>query len=90
MKFRMLSDHYINDRIFSAGEVAEMPSDWKPSGQCEPLDSEAVAAFHAMGPQQLGAIRVGLPKTHWLGTPMGAITKWQLTGLGSAMPAIMN
>jgi hypothetical protein len=90
MKFRMLSDHYINDRIFSAGEVVEMPADWVPSNAVEPLDADATEAFWRAGPQQLGAIRVALPTTYWLATSMGAVTKWQLTGLGSSMPAIMN
>jgi hypothetical protein len=91
MKFRFLSDHYINDRIYSAGEIVEMPSDWIPSNMCEPLDSEAVEAFWRAGPQQLGGVRLQWkPTTYWVSavTPGSSARRWTLTGLGANQPAI--
>ena len=89
MKFRFLSDHYINDRTISAGEIVEMPSDWVPSNAVEPLDAEAVEAFWRAGPQQRGAIRI-VPTTYWLAAPIpgSSARRWTLTGLGANQPAI--
>jgi len=89
MKFRFLSDHYINDRIYSAGEIVEMPADWKPGNAMEPLDAEATEAFWRAGPQQLGAIRV-TPQTYWVSAviPGSSAMGWTLTGLGSGLPPV--
>jgi hypothetical protein len=94
-QYRFLQDAYI-DRYYQAGDVAStsdvggtLPANFIPPAAVDPLDQSAVNAFHAAGPQQLGAVRVGLPKTYWVGTPLGAVTKFQLTGLGANLPPIM-
>jgi hypothetical protein len=88
MKFRFLVPHHL-DRIYAAGEVAEVPADFVPSGQVEPLDQEALATFHALGPQTMGYVfngfRVAAPKTRWVSDPIeGSVhRRWRLTGLGA-------
>jgi hypothetical protein len=89
MKFRFLAPHYIGSTYFEANDVADLPADWKPSGECEPLDQEAVDAFYAMGPQPLGLIRssfrhVPFPVTYWAKRKGGA---YELVGLGAGRPA---
>jgi hypothetical protein len=88
MKFRFLAGHYIADRYYEANDVAELPADWKPTGEVEPLDAEAVDAFYAAGPQPCGLIRsswfhVPLPRTHWKRTKGG---EFVLVGLGAGRP----
>lgn len=60
MKFRFLTPHHLNDRVWAAGETAEVPADFVPSGACEPMDAEAVTAFYAVGPQPTPAVFNGL------------------------------
>jgi hypothetical protein len=77
-RYRFLCDHYL-DRIYSAGESADLPKDWVPSGNVEPLDAEAVEMFRRFGPQEPSLIGVR-PATKW---EMNSSTrKWILTGLG--------
>jgi hypothetical protein len=87
MRFRFLVPHHL-DRIYEAGETAEVPASFVPNSGCEPMDAEAVATFHALGPQAPLAVhngfRVSAPKTRWVseaipGTPH---RRWRLTGLG--------
>jgi hypothetical protein len=102
MQFRFLSDHWIANRYYFAGETAStadvggtLPTGWVPSNNVEPLDTPAVAAFYAQGPQQLGLVRghwtglpVAQPTTFWQSTPIPGARRWQLTGLGVGQPAI--
>jgi hypothetical protein len=110
-QYRFLTDHYIGTTYILAGTTAStadaigggtLPINFRPSGNCEPLDTPAVNAFYAQGPQLLGLVRpqwatipVNAPVTYWRGTPLPAVpganagTSWQLTGLGANLPAIV-
>jgi hypothetical protein len=87
MRFRFLVPHHL-DRIYPAGEIAEVPASFVPNGACEPMDLEALAAFHALGPQPTPAVfnglRVSAPKTRWIASaiPGSPHRRWKLTGLG--------
>jgi hypothetical protein len=101
--YRLLQDHYVNNLYFSAGSTQStadvgglLPFGWIPTPACDPLDAPAVAAFYAAGPKplifQFGTLsfQVSPPKTSWLATPIpgSGFTSYQLTGLGSGMPAV--
>jgi hypothetical protein len=101
-RYRFLADAYVGERHYLAGDVAEMPDDWVPHGNCEPLDTAALKAYYAVGPQTAGLNRqqwstvpVSAPVTYWRATPLPAVpgarglTSWQLTGLGAGLPAIV-
>jgi hypothetical protein len=88
-RYRFLTDHYFNDRTISANEIAEMPDNWVPSAQVEPLDQSAVAAFHEAGPRPLGLVRsswghIPFPTTFWKRQKGGDFV---LVGLGEGLPA---
>jgi hypothetical protein len=88
MKFRFLTPHHL-DRIYEAGETADLPPDFVPSGGCEPLDAEAAQAFFRAGPQPtpciFNGLRVAPPKTYWKWEviPGCNYRRWSLTGLGA-------
>jgi hypothetical protein len=90
-KWRLLSDHYMQNGMIAAGEVVEMPADWRPSNAVEPLDAEAVDAFYAAGPQVVPLVSerwnvVTQPTTYWRQLPGGR--QWALTGLGALLPPV--
>jgi hypothetical protein len=82
--YRMLSDHWIEDQIFSAGSTyttaditsgtpPQLPVGWTPSNNVDPMDTAAVTAFHSEGPSQPSLIRgtftiVAPPTTYWYPT----------------------
>jgi len=63
--YRLLADHYINNQLLPAGTTQTtadipgglLPANWQPSNAVEPLDTPAVNAFYAAGPQLLGLLR---------------------------------
>jgi hypothetical protein len=61
----------------------------------DPLDTPAVNAFYAQGPQLLGLVRgtfgfVGAPATYWNPTVVAGSLKWSLTGLGVGLVPIFQ
>jgi hypothetical protein len=102
-QYRLLADHWIGQFYFAAGTMAStsdvgglLPANWTPSGNSEPLDTDAVNAFWNAGPQLLGLVRsqfsnqyVAPPVTYWLAQPQDtAPTKWTMTGLGAGLAPI--
>jgi hypothetical protein len=100
-QYRFLTDHMLpGGGYVQAGTTLStvdvggtLPTNWVPSNAVDPLDSPAVNAFYARGPQITPLIRgqwsdvfVAAPKTYWKQIP--ATNQWQLTGLGSALPPI--
>jgi hypothetical protein len=89
MRFRFLTDHHLNDRVWLAGETCEVPADFVPSGACEPMDEEATLAFFRRGPQPTphtpNGLRVSAPRTRWIGTPIPGSPhgRYRLSGLGA-------
>jgi hypothetical protein len=96
--YRFLQDHYVNGATYLAGTTAStldaggsLPIGWTPTGAVDPLDTPAVNAFYAAGPQVCGSI-----KTQWSGLSVAApVTRWVaagpnreyvLNGLGTGMP----
>jgi hypothetical protein len=95
--YRFLTDHMLPGGAYvHAGTTLTMPDDWVPSGAVDPLDTAAVKAFHAAGPQTVPLIRgqwsdvfVAAPVTYWKATPGTNHTQWELTGtLGAGLPSI--
>jgi hypothetical protein len=99
--YRFLQDAYIGTQYFQAGTTAAtadvaggtLPIGWKPGVCVEPLDTPAVNAFYAVGPQtpilirqQWSTISVSSPVTYWKQIPGGMM--WQLVGLGAGLPPI--
>lgn len=92
--YRLLAAHSINGMYFEAGSIAEtadlggqLPADWVPSPNCEPLDTPAVNAFYAAGPSGRG----GGGQTYWLASSVPdnpSVMAWTLTGLGLGMPPV--
>ena len=96
--YRFLEDHIVNNYYWYAGEEAttrsisnptppDLPANWVPSPNVEPLTAPAVNAFYAAGPRDLGLVRVqwerrGFPRpvTYWYQVSPNL---WALTGLGS-------
>jgi hypothetical protein len=98
-QYKFLQDVYV-DRLYPAGTIAStadvggtLPSSFLPPAAVDPLDSAAVTAFYAQGPQQvIGPIRaqfstqgVSGPVTYWTGLPGSTFS---LTGLGVAFAPI--
>jgi hypothetical protein len=87
MKFRFLTPHYL-DRLYDAGETADLPSDFVPGGGMEPLDDAALLAFWRAGPQSIpyvfNGLRVSPPKTFWKSAPIPGsnLRRYSLSGLG--------
>jgi hypothetical protein len=102
-QYRFLQDASVGQFYYPAGTIAltadvggTLPTNWLPNGDVEPLDTAAVTAFYNRGPQSLGLVRaqfttqaVNVPVTYWLATP-GAVTKWQLQGLGASLAPIFE
>jgi hypothetical protein len=102
-QYRFLQDASVGQLYYEAGTIAStadvggtLPSGWKPNGDVDPLDTAAVNAFWAMGPQPLGLVRaqfstqaVNPPVTAWIATP-GPVTSWRLTGLGAGLGAVFQ
>jgi hypothetical protein len=92
-QYRLLSDFYNNGAYFNAGDVITLPDNFVPSAVFEPLDSAAVTAFYAAGPQPGPLVRaqwvnnpVSMPATYWRQIPGGRF--WRLTGLGAGLAPI--
>jgi hypothetical protein len=85
-KWRFLTPHYINEQIYPAGAIAEVPATWMPTPEVEPLDEEAVALFFRCGPRDPGDIRFRAA-TRW---QMNSAGKWKLTGLGAHLGEVMR
>jgi hypothetical protein len=92
--YRMLAAHSIGGMYFDAGSIAEtsdlggqLPADWIPSPNVEPLDTPAVNAFYAAGPNARG----GGGQTYWLASPVPdhpEVMAYSLTGLGQGLAPI--
>ena len=81
----------ISKPVFFIAETADLggqlPADWVPSPNCEPLDTPAVNAFYAAGPSGRG----GGGQTYWLASSVPdnpSVMAWTLTGLGLGMPPV--
>ena len=101
-QYRFLQDAYVGTQYFLAGTTAAtadvaggtLPIGWTPSVCVDPLDTPAVNAFYAQGPQtfpilirqQWSTQPVSPPVTYWRQIPGGRM--WQLTGLGAGLPPI--
>jgi len=101
-QYRFLQDAYVGTQYFQAGTTAAtadvaggtLPIGWKPPLCVDPLDTPAVNALFAAGPQtmpilirqQWSAIPVSPPMTYWQQTP--GSHWWRLTGLGASLPSI--
>jgi hypothetical protein len=102
--YYLLTDHAIGPYVFSAGSTQStvdagglLPFGWICSNNVDPLDTAAVTQFYANGPCQPSLFRaqfstqpVRPPKTFWVATPLpgSPAQSYQLTGLGSGMPAV--
>jgi hypothetical protein len=100
-KYRFLQDHYVNGCYWPAGTVAStadvvtgpaLPTNWVPTPNVDPLDTAAVNAFYAAGPNkrvfQFGTLsfQVAPPATYWIATPQPSnpsVVQFTLSGLGS-------
>jgi hypothetical protein len=104
-RYRLLADHSVNGLFLEAGSVqttqdvssnGNLPADWVPSGNCEPLDAAAVNDFWNAGPQDLQLVRTPILRevaaspvvTFWVQVRGG--NTWRLTGLGADKPAVMR
>jgi hypothetical protein len=95
-QYRCLQDCFVNGAYNNAGDVITFAG--VPGPYLDPLDTPALNAFYAAFPQSAGLIRaqwsgvpVNPPTTYWRPTSLAAsgLTSWQLTGLGSNLPAIV-
>jgi hypothetical protein len=99
--YRFLQDHYVNGVAYLAGTTAAtydvggtLPVGWVPTGQVDPLDTAAVNAFWAAGPQLTGSIRtqwsnlaVAPPLTRWVDRVIPNLYReYVLNGLGTGLP----
>jgi hypothetical protein len=88
-QYRALQDCYLAGAYVNAGDIVTLPNTIIPPAAVDPLDTPAVNAFFAAGPQLCGLIRqqwstiIAPPVTRWIPGP-GA-NQWQLTGLGAAL-----
>ncbi len=97
-QYRFLQDHYVNGVTYPAGTVAStadvggtLPVGWVPTGQVDPQDTPAIAAFFAAGVQLLGLVRsqwstqaVLPPIVRWAVVNASTFT-YRLTGAGAAL-----
>jgi hypothetical protein len=98
-QYRFLQDAYVG-QYFLAGTTAAtadvaggtLPIGWTPSVCVDPLDTAAVNAYWAAGPQLLGLVRqqwstipVTPPVTYWRAVGGG---QYQLGGLGAGLPPL--
>lgn len=75
--------------LTDTGPKPNIPKGWRPPGGVDPLDQEAVLAFHAMGPQLPGMVRVARGVTRWEPRPNPThprAREYVLTGLGAGLP----
>lgn len=98
-QYRLLADHYINNQTLVAGTVVttgvEVPSNFLPNANCEPLDTPAIQAFFDLGPDyfnvssNLGVVRGGgASSVHWQLIGRSSSPKsdiYQLTGAGASL-----
>jgi len=99
--YRLLSDHYIGDRLLPAGSTqvtrdadpnGNLPAGWTPTPSVDPIDQDAVDAFYALGFREHDQ----LIRKQFDGSPVLApTTYWRrdgqtatLTGLGRDKPPI--
>lgn len=85
-QYRLLKDHWIGGVYYSAGDLYTV-SDWIPTADVDPLNTEAVVAFYNQGPALPGVMnsqwssrRVPAPVTYWYTV---APNSYALAGLGS-------
>jgi hypothetical protein len=109
-QYRFLQDAYIGAQFYLAGTTAStadvaggtLPIGWKPGPYVDPLDTAAVNAFYAVGPQVAPLARQQWSITAVIPTVIPAVTFWQastipgspshswtLTGLGAGLSAIV-
>ena len=94
--YRTLVDVYLNNAHILAGTTLTLADNFVPSAAFDPLDTPAVTAFYAAGPQPPPLVRtqwstqfVAPPTTFWKSTtiqPGLPYQTWSLTGLGSNLP----
>jgi hypothetical protein len=94
--YRLLEDHFVGragGTLLQAGQVVttgvELPAGWVPTPNVDPLDTDAVNAFYAVGPVMPGPVRaqwstiaVPAPTTYWTRLQSGM---WALTALGAQL-----
>ncbi len=76
--------------ILTDGPGGNLPNGWVPNGAVDPLDTAAVNAFWAAGPQIPGLIRsqwtfIAPPVTYWVPTGTPGLRQYKLTGPGAAL-----
>lgn len=76
--YRLLEDHWLSDQLVAAGTTITegdgvCPVGWVPTGNVDPLNTDATNAFYNAGPQLLGLVRqqfvsqmVNPPITYWI------------------------
>jgi hypothetical protein len=102
-QYRTLVDVYVGGQHILAGTTLTMADNWVPSAAFDPLDTPALNAFYAVGPQATPLVRqqwttqfVAPAVTYWKPTSLPAVpgasglTSWQLMGLGAGLPAIVT
>jgi hypothetical protein len=103
-KYRFLSNAYVGGLYYQPGDIAStsdaggtLPTNFKPGPFVDPLDTPAVNALYALGPQfldwewGLDGLQTSPPITYWKPTSIsGGRTSWSLTGLGIGLQAINN
>ena len=96
--YRFLQDHYVNGVTYPAGTVAStfdvggtLPTGWPPTGQVDPQDTAAIAAFFAAGfscsdwfEAQWSTQAVLPPIVRWAVVNPNTFT-YRLTGAGAAL-----
>jgi hypothetical protein len=94
-QYRCLQDCFFNGAYNNAGDVVTFAG--VPGPYLDPLTPDAVTAFYAAFPQATVLARmqwatqfVAPATTYWKPTSLvSGLTSWQLTGLGSNLPAIV-
>jgi hypothetical protein len=99
--YRTLSDIYLGGAAILAGTILStqdvgggLPVNWVPPAAVDPLDTAAVTAFYAAGPQimpilirqQWSNVFVAPPVTYW--RQISGSNQWQLMGLGANLAPI--
>jgi hypothetical protein len=103
-KYRFLQDHYIGNLYFSAGTTAStsdvgglLPANWVPTPNVDPLDTPAVEAFYAAGPNKIVPqpgpclFATYAPATYWVWAAVpgnSSVLKFSLTGLGAGLSPV--
>jgi hypothetical protein len=102
-QYRTLVDVYLGGQHILAGTTLTTADNFVPSAAFDPLDTPALNAFYAAGPQptplvrqQWSTVAVTPAVTYWKATSLPAApgasgrTSWQLTGLGANLPALIT